>query len=349
MSRRAGLSRPSAGASPTRSARPSSSSSGRRSNGASTSSSRPSGSSRGAAQQDRFSSQRERARLRRAVEEEEGGEGSDDADDQSQASGDDAAADPPLDHNPEEPDDDAGLPVEYRVPKITPLPISDGVRLFLKTIGRQEAERRVNEMVRLALFSEFRRQPLRREDITKKVLDKATSRAFPYVFNRAQSILRSTFCYEMVAVRARGVENEHLAAQAKETQKEKKKSKESGTQSKGKRKAADDDDDDDAEEGGSRGSAKAWVLRSILPSVMITALAEPNAQIAAAFEHEDRDDEHQHRASPSSEPSGMIMDWNRADGQLGSMGLTFLILGFILLNGRGLSNGASLAATSYSY
>ena len=172
MSRRAGLSRPSTGASPTRSARPSAGTSGRRSNGASasanTNTSRANASSRGAAQQDRFSSQRERARLRRAVDEEDD-QDSDDGENQSQESADEAAADVPLDHTAgQEQDDDAGLPIEYRVPKITPLPISESVRALLKSMGRQEAERRVNELVRLALFSEFRRQPIRREDITKK-------------------------------------------------------------------------------------------------------------------------------------------------------------------------------------
>lgn len=52
------------------------------------------------------------------------------------------------------------------------------------------------------------------------MLGKEAARAFPAVFNQAQKILRNTFCYEMVELRARGAENEQLAAQGSSTQAE---------------------------------------------------------------------------------------------------------------------------------
>lgn len=42
------------------------------------------------------------------------------------------------------------------------------------------------------------------------VLDKESARAFPVVFNRAQKVLRYTFGYEMVELRAKGIDNEQL-------------------------------------------------------------------------------------------------------------------------------------------
>lgn len=62
--------------------------------------------------------------------------------------------------------------------------------------------------------------------------------------------------------------------------------------------------------------------------------------MADAGRNEDDDDEpSSSRAAGSSrapQGSGSMLDWNKADGQLGSMGLTFLILSLILLNGRSL-------------
>ena len=62
--------------------------------------------------------------------------------------------------------------------------------------------------------------------------------------------------------------------------------------------------------------------------------------MADAGRNEDDDDEPgSSRAAGSSrapQGSGSMVDWNKADGQLGSMGLTFLILSLILLNGRSL-------------
>ncbi|CAI2184238.1 12073_t:CDS:2 [Funneliformis geosporum] len=56
----------------------------------------------------------------------------------------------------------------------------------------EELERKVKDVVRLALFSELRKQPLKREDITKKVLHEH-SRTYQVVFDKAQELLVDVF------------------------------------------------------------------------------------------------------------------------------------------------------------
>lgn len=93
--------------------------------------------------------------------------------------------------------------------------------------------------------------------------------------------------------------------------------------------------------------SKSWVLRSILPAPVISSMAAQDAELAAAMADDglNDDDEDENRAGPSSRTAassraprggGTLLDWNKADGQLGSMGLTFLLLSLILLNGRSL-------------
>ncbi|RIA96908.1 MAGE family-domain-containing protein [Glomus cerebriforme] len=56
----------------------------------------------------------------------------------------------------------------------------------------EELERKVKDVVRLALFSEHRKQPIKRDDIVKKVLHEH-SRAFQVVFDKAQERLEDIF------------------------------------------------------------------------------------------------------------------------------------------------------------
>ncbi|KAJ9220908.1 hypothetical protein DTO207G8_8520 [Paecilomyces variotii] len=56
----------------------------------------------------------------------------------------------------------------------------------------------VKKMVRLALASEYSRQPIRRTDISAKVLGEQGSRRFKAVFDEAQTVLRKRFGMEMV-------------------------------------------------------------------------------------------------------------------------------------------------------
>lgn len=58
-------------------------------------------------------------------------------------------------------------------------------------------------MVRLALACEYQRRPIRRADISEKVLGSGGSRKFKEVFNAAQVELRSVFGMEMVELPGR--------------------------------------------------------------------------------------------------------------------------------------------------
>ncbi|GES74228.1 MAGE-domain-containing protein [Rhizophagus clarus] len=57
----------------------------------------------------------------------------------------------------------------------------------------EEIERKIKDVVRLALFSEFRKQPIKREDITKKVLYEHPRAYYEIVFNKAQERLEDIF------------------------------------------------------------------------------------------------------------------------------------------------------------
>lgn len=61
----------------------------------------------------------------------------------------------------------------------------------------------VQKMVRLALASEYARLPIRRADISAKVLGEQGSRQFKTVFESAQRELRSKFGMEMTELPAR--------------------------------------------------------------------------------------------------------------------------------------------------
>jgi melanoma-associated antigen len=61
----------------------------------------------------------------------------------------------------------------------------------------------VKKMVRLALGCEYQRRPIRRADISEKVLGTGGTRRFKEVFNQAQVQLRAVFGMEMVELPAR--------------------------------------------------------------------------------------------------------------------------------------------------
>ncbi|KAI8820592.1 MAGE family-domain-containing protein [Fimicolochytrium jonesii] len=76
------------------------------------------------------------------------------------------------------------------------------LRYVQTNMSEEDVNRMVKDLVRLALAMEQRRQPLKREDITKRVL-KDHPRAFNVVFERAQERLRSTFGMEMAELTTR--------------------------------------------------------------------------------------------------------------------------------------------------
>ncbi|ORX78261.1 MAGE-domain-containing protein [Anaeromyces robustus] len=70
-------------------------------------------------------------------------------------------------------------------------------------LTQEDIEKKVLDLVRLAISSSVTDIPLKREEIKKKVI-KDNMRIFPIVFEEAQKILRDTYCMELVEYPARG-------------------------------------------------------------------------------------------------------------------------------------------------
>ncbi|KAL7421060.1 hypothetical protein Q5752_003944 [Cryptotrichosporon argae] len=210
----------------------------------------------------------------------------------------------------------------------------EGVAQGTASSSRADIKKWAAEVVRLALFSEYKRQPLRREMIIKQVFPNA-GKLFVPVFAEAQEILRKTFGMELHELRVR----HKLGAAAMATQ--------AVTQRKGKGRARDDDDDEesDEEEDGEDGAvatqrarkaagSKAYILRSTLPAPLVAAMARahplPNlAHVAPDVVTAD---------------SGALVPWEKADaatgGHVGLLGIRAVILAVVLCSGRVIQDDA---------
>ncbi|KAJ7751006.1 MAGE family-domain-containing protein [Mycena maculata] len=184
--------------------------------------------------------------------------------------------------------------------------------------GGDEAEklkRAANALVRLAMFTEHKRVPLRRDEISKKVLGSNT-RSFARVLAAAQHILHNTLGMELVELRSR-------AELDKET-------------------APPNTNQDDLEEArkatgvkkkSAAAGSKTYILRSTLPARVIEQAALTREDIleeeaADAPSDDDDDDE-----VGGSAPSGSIISWCSAD-HVGPLGVLYVILALILVSGR---------------
>ncbi|XP_006456478.1 hypothetical protein AGABI2DRAFT_122375 [Agaricus bisporus var. bisporus H97] len=218
--------------------------------------------------------------------------------------------------------------------------------------GAADIRLKAADLVRLALFHEARRMPLRREDINKKVLPNST-RIFKAVFDRAQSILHETFGLQLQELPSKaGLDQEAAAASAEK----KGKKSTSGTQ--------DPQGEDELEEarkatmGKRRATAvgsKTYILRSILDARLIEIANKTDASIveeeallnfatgdlfggdgnsgAGAAIFLDDDDEWDDGAELHPRTYGSIFSWGQND-QLGALGVLYVILALILVNGK---------------
>lgn len=195
------------------------------------------------------------------------------------------------------------------------LPVSDAIKNIVNEMdaeARSGLQRKANDLVRLALFSELRRTPLRRSDISAKVFKKENSRIFPVVFNLAQKILRLSFGYQMVELRARGTDNEQIMLAQTQTQR---------------RRDPEKEDEKDTKVKGI--TSKSYVLVSVLPDKLISRITQPNVTLANVPDFTvggSRGNE--------SGTDGVLLDWKRSSADLGKTGLTMLILALVLVNNR---------------
>ncbi|KAI5121740.1 hypothetical protein M0805_009030 [Coniferiporia weirii] len=172
-----------------------------------------------------------------------------------------------------------------------------------------DLKRKAHALVRLAVFNESRRVPLRREEINKRVLG-ANTRAFTNVLLMAQEILRSVFGMELV----------ELASRAEREREQN----------------MNDEIQDDANATGLRkktaaSGSKSYILRSTLAAELIEVAARSDEQLIDLEYSAENDDED----APQS--YGSIISWSTID-QLGGLGLLYVILALILVNGHILSD-----------
>ncbi|TFY72084.1 hypothetical protein EVG20_g934 [Dentipellis fragilis] len=190
--------------------------------------------------------------------------------------------------------------------------------------------KKANALVRLALFNEQKRTPLRRDDISKKVLGSKRG-AFNQVFGTAQGILRDTFGMELVELPTRAAAQDIAAGKEAEKEKNKKASQTNGD--------ANGHADKQTVTGLKKKKAaapgsKTYILRSTLDSVIIEHAALTDESIleeeAADAPDDDSDDE------TGTRTYGSILAWNSSD-ELGAIGILYVVLAIILVNGKVLS------------
>lgn len=75
----------------------------------------------------------------------------------------------------------------------------------------KDLKKRATDLVRLALFNEQRRMPLRRDEISKKVMGSQRG-TFKAVFDEAQKILRGTFGMELIELPTRAATHDTAAS-----------------------------------------------------------------------------------------------------------------------------------------
>ncbi|KAJ9101845.1 hypothetical protein QFC21_003185 [Naganishia friedmannii] len=211
----------------------------------------------------------------------------------------------------DEDDDDDVLPSQTQIGKATQTQGGATQGLTVDSIGSAAFKKKVHDLVKLALYQEYRKQPLRKDDINKKVMEKANAKVFSALFEEAQSILRLKFGMELVGLRPRV--DEAAAANGDEvvaaTQKKK----------------------------GNTG-VKAYILRSVLSPALISAMAKPKP-LAQDGSTADID-----LAAPTGGEAdgkvdcGALIDWQKGDGGptggVAMIGLLWVVLGTILVHDR---------------
>ncbi|KAJ7048061.1 MAGE-domain-containing protein [Mycena amicta] len=175
---------------------------------------------------------------------------------------------------------------------------------------QNDEKRMAYALVRLAMFNEHKRMPLRRDEISKKVLGTNT-RAFARVFATAQGILNSLLGMQLVELRTRA---------ELDPDKDKGEDGEEARNAAGvKRKAT-------------AAGSKTYILRSTLSAELIEAMAVTHEEILED-EAEDAPSEEDDEDEYSAKNYGTMLAWSKAD-QLAPLGILYVILALILVSGR---------------
>ncbi|KAH9168580.1 MAGE-domain-containing protein [Lactarius sanguifluus] len=188
-----------------------------------------------------------------------------------------------------------------------------------------DLKKRATDLVRLALFQEQRRMPLRRDEISKKVMGSQRS-AFKAVFYEAQSILRNTFGMELVELPTRAATHDATAGQDRGQDK-------AGTQN-GENAGERQKVTGLKKKAVSQGS-KTYILRSTLDPALIERAASTNKRIFEVEAADAPDDVAD--AEPGTRTYGSLIAWNSGD-QLAALGILYVILALILVSGKVISD-----------
>ncbi|KAJ7583842.1 MAGE family-domain-containing protein [Mycena floridula] len=182
----------------------------------------------------------------------------------------------------------------------------DANKMDVDEEGSDDISRKANQLVRLALFTEQKRMPLRREEITKKIMGSNT-RAFNRVFEAAQGKLRKIFGMELLELRSRAELAKDATGPGNAEEEQPKKSKKKAAVS----------------------GSKTYILRSVLdPALIERACTAYPALIAEEPEVDSDFDE-----DSCVRTNGSIISWSTSD-QLGPLGIVYVILSLILVSGR---------------
>ncbi|VDB83147.1 unnamed protein product [Peniophora sp. CBMAI 1063] len=201
-----------------------------------------------------------------------------------------------------------------------------------------DLQKRIAALVRLAIFNEQRRIPLKREEISKKVM--GTQRGgFKDVFDGAQERLRTIFGMELVELQTRAATQDTAlgggdAGKRKRGADGPSQSQPNGTQAS--QSQTQDGVGGAKKRGAAASGAKAYILRSTLEGGLIELAAHTDAAVLEAemADAPDVTDE----GEVGARSYGSILAWNTGD-HLAALGVMHVVLALILVNGKVVSDG----------
>lgn len=212
------------------------------------------------------------------------------------------------------------------------LNVTERAQKVAEQIGQSEIDKKAAELARYALACEYQRNIIRKDDIAKVITDGIPPGAFNVIFNAAQKRLHKVFGMAMVEVRKKGADNAELAKQAKEVLRA------AEASANGLRPRNQQRQNSPTSEAGP--SSNQWVLRSSLFPQVLEKLAQIDEELTNAYAEAiapcSSASSAQRRPSSAKEPKAAL-DWKSADHQDGEMGLLYIILALILVNGRAIS------------
>ncbi|KAJ1026544.1 hypothetical protein NDA13_003922 [Ustilago tritici] len=212
------------------------------------------------------------------------------------------------------------------------LNVSERAQKVAEQIGQSEIDKRASELARFALACEYQRGIIRKEDVSKSALEGLQPGAFNVIFNAAQKKLSKVFGMSMVQVRKKGADNVELAKQAKQVLRA------AEASANGLRPRNQQRETSPLSETGP--SSNQWVLRSNLYPQVLEKLGEIDEQLTNAYVEamapSSSASSSQRRPITACQPKAAL-DWKSADHQDGEMGLLYIILALILVNGRAIT------------